>query len=38
MVVTVKTDGYMLPLNVLIETNVLLEATYVIYTLFVSIT
>ena len=38
MVVTVKTDGYMLPLNVLIETNVPLEATYAIYTLFVSIT
>ena len=38
MVVTVKTDGYMLPLNVLIETNVPLEATYAINTLLVSIT
>lgn len=37
MVVIVKMDGCMLPLNVLIETNARWEATYAIYTPFVSI-
>lgn len=37
MVVIVKMDGCMLPLNVLIETSAPWEATYAIYTPFVSI-